>query len=154
MSRILIQELPAYFDLTYEDYKEFPDLRDLVTFEQALEKYVAVEDVDIRSRRTRKGGSGQKDPNIRIMSAEVKVSDMGKPKCSRCGSLEHKFHSCPEVTCFNYRKKGQIASNCPQPKWQKKPGTREADFQNVTDSEAEHILVQNVKFTYSDIIEL
>eukprot|EP00924_Labyrinthula_sp_SR-Ha-C_P001308 snap_masked-scaffold_7-processed-gene-19.42-mRNA-1 protein AED:1.00 eAED:1.00 QI:0/-1/0/0/-1/1/1/0/327 len=155
MIRILIQALPAYFNLTYEDYKEeFPESRDLETFEQALEKYAAVEDVHNRSRRARKGGSRQKDPNIRIMSAEVKVSDMGNPKCSRCGSLEHKFRSYPEVTCFNCREKAHMARDCPKPKRQRKQGTQIVGSQNVTDSEAEHILVQNAKFTHSDIIEL
>eukprot|EP00924_Labyrinthula_sp_SR-Ha-C_P014507 snap_masked-scaffold_94-processed-gene-0.25-mRNA-1 protein AED:1.00 eAED:1.00 QI:0/-1/0/0/-1/1/1/0/280 len=155
MIRILIQALPAYFNLTYEDFKEeFPESRDLVTFEQALEKYAAVEDVHIRSRRARKGGPRQKNPNIRIMSAEVKPGEMEKQKCSRCGSLEHKFRSCPEVTCFNCRGKGHIARNCPQPRRQRKSGTRKVGAQNVTDSEAEHILVQNAKFTHSDIIEL
>eukprot|EP00924_Labyrinthula_sp_SR-Ha-C_P000871 augustus_masked-scaffold_7-processed-gene-6.52-mRNA-1 protein AED:1.00 eAED:1.00 QI:0/0/0/0/1/1/4/0/470 len=150
MTRILIQALPAFFNLTYEDCKEdFPESRDLVTSEQALEKYVAVEDVHIRSRRTTKRNPHQKDPNIRIMSVEVKVSDVGKPKCSRCGSLEQKFRSCPEATRFNCREKGHIARDCPKPKRQRKQETQKLGSQNVTDSEAEHILVQNAKFTHS-----
>eukprot|EP00924_Labyrinthula_sp_SR-Ha-C_P009932 snap_masked-scaffold_21-processed-gene-3.39-mRNA-1 protein AED:1.00 eAED:1.00 QI:0/-1/0/0/-1/1/1/0/473 len=135
MIRILVEKLPEYFVMTYSDFKEEnPDVKDLMGFEEAMNKYISVENVKIRERRKTKTKTTKQKTQSKIAVAKPEVSNrvkeleemvaklqtqlrpQGGSGCSNCGSMEHRLSTCPKTKCFNCNGYGHISRSCPRPK--------------------------------------